>query len=82
MCFRHFYISELLARSNPISVHVIAHDYTNPQQVHSSAFYQRPQIKHESDLVPAAPYGFVETPSASNNFDLNERYKRNAEQVN
>lgn len=71
---RQFFLSELLARSNPITVHIIAHDYTtNAQQVHSPAFYQRPQIKHESDLVASAPYGYVETP-----FDLNERYKRNA----
>lgn len=75
---RQFFLSEILARSNPITVHIIAHDYTtNAQQVHSAAFYQRPQIKHESDLVASAPYGYVETPSLQNVFDLNERYKRN-----
>lgn len=64
-----------------MSVHIIAHDYAmNPQQVHSAAFYQRPQIKHDnSDLVPAAPYGFVE--SSPNALDLNDRYKRNTKKT-
>ncbi|XP_055321513.1 pro-corazonin-like [Sitodiplosis mosellana] len=75
---KQFYLSEILAHGNPLSVHIIAHDYaTNPQQIHSAAFYQRPQIKHDnSDLVPAAPYGSVESSSSPNGLDLSDRYKR------
>ncbi|XP_031618303.1 uncharacterized protein LOC116337680 [Contarinia nasturtii] len=74
---KQFFLSEILAHSNPLTVHIIAHDYaTNPHQFHSAASYQRPQIKHESDLVPAAPY-IIES-SSPNAYDPNDRYKRNA----
>lgn len=79
---RQFLLSEILAHNNPLSIHVIAHDYTNPQQIHAAAFYQRPQIKHDADLLVSTPYGLVESPSLQNPFDLNDRYKRNTRMNN
>lgn len=70
-----YFLSEQLAGVNPFAVRLMA--------MHPGTFYQRPQIKHDSELIVSPiPYGFVETPLApvpsSNAIDTNERYKRNA----
>lgn len=79
---RQFLLSEILTHNNPLSIHVIAHDYTNPPQIHAAAFYQRPQIKHDADLLVSTPYGLVESPALQNPLDLNDRYKRNTRMTN
>lgn len=72
---RQFFLSDQLA--NPFAVRFTA---LNSLPIHP--FYQRPQIKHESDLLASTiiPYGFIETPltPSSNAIDSTERFKRSA----